>query len=154
MVADDWQTLKDLRLQALTESSESFLGDLLAEQDYDEKHWRQELSRNVWLMATFDTRKIGLAKLNHNVQPDDGMHLEALWVAPDNRRQKVGKLLVSALENIAAAMDAPQLKLWVFAENDLAREFYLQMGYMETLRKQPIKANGRIRLEEEYQKQL
>jgi ribosomal protein S18 acetylase RimI-like enzyme len=105
-------------------------------------------------MATFGTQKIGLAKLNHNVHPDDGMHLEALWVAPDNRRQKVGELLVSALENIAAAMDAQQLKLWVFAENDLAREFYLQMGYMETLLKQPIKANGRVRLEEEYQKHL
>jgi ribosomal protein S18 acetylase RimI-like enzyme len=148
----DWQILRDLRLKALAESPESFLGDLPAERTYDEKHWRQELAHNVWMVATLGTRNIGLAKLN--VQSDDGMHLEALWVDPKERRRGVGTSLVAALEKIAARRGTPQLKLWIFTENDLARQFYRHIDYGETTLVQPIKANNRLRLEAEYQKRL
>jgi GNAT superfamily N-acetyltransferase len=139
-------------LTALADSPESFLGDLRAEEAYDEKHWRQEATRNVWLVATRETRNVGLAKLN--VQSDDGLHLEALWVDPNERRRGVGTQLVSALEDIAATTGVRQLKLWIFTENDSARQFYRHISYRETTVVQPIKANDRVRLEEEYQKHL
>jgi GNAT superfamily N-acetyltransferase len=139
-------------LTALADSPESFLGDLRAEEAYDEKHWRQEATRNVWLVATRETRNVGLAKLN--VQSDDGLHLEALWVDPNERRRGVGTQLVSALEDIAATTGVRQLKLWMFTENDSARQFYRHISYRETTVVQPIKANDRVRLEEEYQKHL
>jgi GNAT superfamily N-acetyltransferase len=152
LTADDWQILRDLRLRALADAPESFLGDLPAEGAYDEKHWRQEASRNVWLVATLETRNVGLAKLN--VQSADGLHLEALWVDPSERRRGIGTQLVSALEDIAATTGVRQLKLWIFTENDSARQFYRHRSYRETTLVQPIKANNRLRLEAEYQKRL
>nr|WP_238357157.1 GNAT family N-acetyltransferase [Kribbella italica] len=139
-------------MKALGESPESFLGDLRAERAYDEKHWRQELAHNVWIVATLETRHIGLAKLN--LQTDDGMHLEALWVDPNERRRGVGTQLVSALEVIAARRGTRQLKLWIFTENELARQFYRHIEYGETTVVQPIKTNNRVRHEAEYQRHL
>lgn len=152
--ADDWRTLRELRLQALADSPDSFFGEMSAERDYSENHWRQELDLNVWLMATCNTRQIGLVKLNCNARALDDLHLEALWVAPDTRRQGVGETLVSALERVAATKGAPELRLWVFTENHSARDFYLRLGYTRTPVIQDIKSNGRRRREQEYEKHL
>ncbi|WP_344176364.1 GNAT family N-acetyltransferase [Kribbella lupini] len=139
-------------MQALVDSPDAFLGDAAAEKDYGEKYWHQELSRNVWLVATYNGTGIGLAKLN--CAADDGVHVEALWVAPGRRRRGVGRQLMSAVEDVAVARGVRQLKLWIFTENDAARAFYLKLSYQETPYKQPIKANGRIMCEEEYAKHL
>ncbi|MFG1627646.1 GNAT family N-acetyltransferase [Kribbella sp. NPDC049227] len=152
--ADDWRTLRELRLQALADSPDSFFGEMSAERDYSEKHWRQELDLNVWLTATSNTRQIGLVKLNCNARALDDLHLEALWVTPDMRRRGVGGILVSALESVAATEGAPELRLWVFIENHSARDFYLRLGYTRTPVVQDIKSNGRRRREQEYQKHL
>jgi GNAT superfamily N-acetyltransferase len=152
LIAEDWQTLRDLRLQALSDSPESFLGDLPAEQAYDEKQWRSELDLNIWFVARLDTRPVGLVKLNRNLDSDEGMHLESMWVAPTIRRRGIGATLVSALESTAATMDARQLRLWVFADNHSARDFYLRLGYTGPIRSQSIEANGRATFEEEYEK--
>jgi GNAT superfamily N-acetyltransferase len=149
---DDWPILQVLRVQALIDSPDAFLGDAAAEKDHDDEYWRQELSDNVWLVARYYGTEIGLAKLN--CIADDGLHVEALWIDPGRRRQGVGRLLMSALEDVAATMAVRQLKLWIFTENDLARKFYQSISYRETPRKQPIEANGRRRFEEEYAKHL
>jgi ribosomal protein S18 acetylase RimI-like enzyme len=151
---NDWQTLRDLRLNALLESPRSFLADLTEEQAYDEKLWQQELAKNVWIAAVIDSKKIGLAKLNRSAPPDHSMHLEGLWVAPDTRGQGVGEQLVSALEGIAEEVGAVHLKLWVFVANRIARNLYERLGYNGPRRVQPIKANDRITFEVEYQKPL
>jgi GNAT superfamily N-acetyltransferase len=154
LTVDDWLTLRDLRLRALDDSPESFLGDLAGERDYSRNRWRQDLDHNDWFMATLDARQIGLVKLNRSEDPHDGMHLEALWVEPAIRRRGVGQTLVSAAENAAAAMGVHHLKLWIFVNNHTARDFYLRLGYTGPLRRQSIKANGRVTFEKEYQKYL
>lgn len=154
LTPDDWRALRELRLQALADSPESFFGDMSAERDYGEKHWRQELDLNVWLMARSNTRQVGLVKLNCNARSHDDLHLEALWVAPDMRRRGVGEALVSALESAAATKGAHELRLWVFTENHSARDFYLRLGYTGPLDTQEIKSNGRRRHEQEFLKHI
>jgi ribosomal protein S18 acetylase RimI-like enzyme len=105
-------------------------------------------------MAVAEARRVGLVKLNRNGPLGEGMHLEALWVAPGSRRERVGESLVSALETTAAAMGAQEIRLWVFDENRLAQDFYMRLGYTGPLKRQQIKANGRLRYEEEYAKLL
>jgi GNAT superfamily N-acetyltransferase len=146
--ADDWPTLKALRLQALTESPKSFLGEVSAEQKYDAEYWRRQLRHHVWLLATIDTKPVGIVKFNHR----DGTHLEALWVAEAVRRQKVGETLVAATENVAAAMGMHELRLWVFTENHEAHDFYLRLGYTKTGDPQHLESAGRD--EQEYRKPL
>jgi GNAT superfamily N-acetyltransferase len=151
--ADDWRTARDLRLQALSDSPFAFLGDSSVEGEYDEKDWRADLEINIWFLARLDSRAVGIARLNRTEQ-DDGMHLEALWVAPEVRRRGVGEILVSAVESTATTLEAPLLHLWVFAEHRTAHEFLHRLGYAGPIRKQAIKVNDRIRIEEEYEKYL
>jgi GNAT superfamily N-acetyltransferase len=152
--ADDWPTLRQLRLLALQDSPEAFLGAAPIERKYDEGHWRRELRRHIWFVAGLHGEPVGLAKLNRAPEQNDGMHMEAMWVAPGVRRRGVGEVLASALESAAAALGVRRLRLWVFADNGLARDFYLQLGYAGPVRVQTIKVNDRLRIEEEYVKQV
>jgi GNAT superfamily N-acetyltransferase len=152
--ADDWAILADLRLQALRESPLAFLGDVAIEEGYVEKRWRSELELNIWFLAKVADRAVGIAKLNHNSQRSDGMHLEAMWVASRARKKGVGTCLVLAVEAAAAELGADQMRLWVFKENQSAAEVYLRLGYVKSGRKQPIKVKDRITVETEYEKQL
>ncbi|MFB6720013.1 GNAT family N-acetyltransferase [Kribbella sp. NPDC056345] len=152
--ADDWLTARELRLQALRDSPDAFLGGMTAEGEYDEKHWRGELELNVWFVARLDSEPVGLAKLNRSPEEDDGMHLEAMWVAPAARLRGVGEVLVAAVESTATALGAQLLRLWVFAEIQSAHTFYRQLGYTGPVRRQAIKVNDRVRIEEEYEKHL
>lgn len=152
--AEDWPTARELRLRALSDSPDAFLGGMSAEGEYDEKHWRGELELNVWFLARLDAEPVGLAKLNRSPEENDGMHLEAMWVAPAARLRGVGEVLVSAVESTAAALGAQLLRLWVFAEIQSAHTFYRQLGYTGPIRKQAIKVNDRVRIEEEYEKRL
>ncbi|GAA1689059.1 hypothetical protein GCM10009745_37460 [Kribbella yunnanensis] len=152
--ADDWPTARAMRLQALSDSPDAFLGGMSAEGEYDEKHWRGLLEVHVWFLARLDGEPVGLAKLNRSPEEDDGMHLEAMWVAPFARLRGVGEVLVSAVESTAFALGAQLLRLWVFAEIESAHRFYRQLGYSGPTRIQAIKVNDRVRIEEEYEKYL
>ena len=152
--ASDWEILADLRLQALRESPLAFLGDVATEKEYADRHWRNELELNVWFLAKFADKAVGITMLNHNAQPNDGMHLEAMWVASEVRGKGVGACLVSAVEAAAVELGAKQLRLWVFEENPSAKEFYLRLGYAKSGHRQPIKVNDRTTIETEYEKQL
>ncbi|MFK4083997.1 GNAT family N-acetyltransferase [Kribbella sp. NPDC020789] len=140
-----------MRLQALSDSPDAFLA---LEGEDDELHWREDLDQNVWCLARLADQPVGLAKLNRVAEHKDGMHLEAVWVAPQARHQGVGEVLVAALESIAATLGAHLLRLWVFAENHSAKNFYRQLGYTGPTRRQPIKVNDRVRFEDEYEKYL
>lgn len=152
--ADDWRTARELRLQALSDSPFAFLGGSSVEGEYDEKHWRADLELNIWFLARVDGGPVGLAKLNRAAEQNDGMHLEAMWVAPEVRHRGVGEILVSAVESAATTLGAPLLRLWVFAENRSAHDFYQRLGYAGPIRKQAIKVNDRVRIEEEYEKHI
>ncbi|MFC9687618.1 GNAT family N-acetyltransferase [Kribbella sp. NPDC056951] len=152
--ADDWPSARELRLRALAESPEAFLGGMSSEREYDAKHWRGDLELNAWFLVGLDGNPVGLAKLNRTAEHNDGMHLEAMWVAPEARRRGVGAALVSALESTATSLGAQLLRLWVFAENRSAQGFYRRLGYTGPTRTQKIKVNNQVRIEEEFEKHL
>jgi len=155
MGADDWELLRDLRLEALRESPKAFLGDPEAEGKWQEADWRRELELHAWFLATAGDKTVGIAKLNHTAPPEDGMHLEAMWVDPHARRGGVGARLVAAVETTAAAMGAQRLRLWVFAgDNPKVPDFYLGLGYAASGRTQRIDVVDRPTVETEFQKTL
>jgi len=152
--ADDWPTARAMRLRALADSPEAFLGDLSSESEHDEVHWRSELRLNAWLLATLEGTPVAVAKLNLVPEHNDGTHLEALWVAPEIRHLGVGEVLVSAVESTAKTLGVNVLRLWVFADNRSAQTFYRHLGYASSARRQKIEVNGQVRVEEEFEKRL
>ena len=61
----------------------------------------------------------------------DGTRVHALYVAPDRRRQGIGRALLSEAKTRAGMLD-----LWVLAGNVPARAFYLAQGFREVARGQ------------------
>ena len=51
---NDWERLRSIRLQALTESGHAFGGTLEAESAEDESEWRAKFEKNDFLIASVD----------------------------------------------------------------------------------------------------
>lgn len=55
-----------------------------------------------------------------------------LVVSSNARHQGIGKLLVEAIQGIAAAENATLIELIATKDNDVARAFYRSLGFVET----------------------
>jgi len=55
-----------------------------------------------------------------------------MWVRPERRGQGIGRQLVAAVAEWAAALDIDQLLLHVTEGNDGAARFYASAGFVET----------------------
>lgn len=63
-------------------------------------------------------------------QEDDGQgYVGSLYVAPDAHGRGVGSALLTAAERALADGGAEHARLWVFAVNDGAQEFYRRCGW-------------------------
>lgn len=63
---------------------------------------------------------------------DTVIEVPMLVVADEARRQGVGRLLVEEIQGIAAAEDAALIELVAARNNDVARAFYRDLGFVET----------------------
>jgi GNAT superfamily N-acetyltransferase len=135
---DQWETYREVRLAALTESPEAFSSTVERELAFPEQLWRDRMGANVTLLAWLDSRPAGtVTVLPAGVIPDvngfaGAWHLVAMWVDPSARRLGVGAQLVSAALGAAKAGGAPALLLWVVETNDRARSLYERLGFRAT----------------------
>jgi GNAT superfamily N-acetyltransferase len=135
---DQWETYREVRLAALTESPEAFSSTVERELAFPEQLWRDRMGANVTLLAWLDSRPAGtVTVLPAGVIPDvngfaGAWHLVAMWVDPSARRLGVGGQLVSAALGAAKAGGAPALLLWVVETNDRARSLYERLGFRAT----------------------
>ena len=58
--------------------------------------------------------------------------LFAMWVRPERRSEGIGRQLVAAVEEWAAALDIDHLLLHVTVGNDRAVRFYASCGFVVT----------------------
>ena len=107
------------------------------------------------IFAYLEDEPVGFALFFHNYSTflaQRGLYLEDLFVIPEARGKRVGYALLSALAQIAIERNCGRLEWAVLKWNQLAIDFYLQLGAMpldgwETYRLtgEPLKrlANGR-----------
>ena len=129
--ADDWATLRDVRLAALADSPGAFWSQLADEALFGREEWTSFLGAGAWFVARDDIGAVGLAA---GLPSPDGPEPEliAMWVAPSARGRGVGTLLTRAVLDWAIAADAPALNLWVADGNDAARALYQQFDFVLT----------------------
>jgi GNAT superfamily N-acetyltransferase len=136
--ADEWETLREIRLAALTDSPDAFGSTLAEERDADEGRWRGWITGEGWAgaVATFIADGPGpLLGMATGYRPDDRPTtgwLFAMWVRPERRGDGVGRQLVAAVAEWAAALDIDQLLLHVTDGNDGAVRFYASCGFVGT----------------------
>jgi len=140
-VDDDWQALRDIRLEALRNAPEAFASSYERELDRPEAHWRERSARGNTFLA-FIAEVSAPAGLAGGYQEDpDTMHLVSMYVRPEARGRGVGEALVAAVAQWAKANGATSLHLWVTETNTPARLLYDRCGFIPTADRQPLPSN-------------
>jgi ribosomal protein S18 acetylase RimI-like enzyme len=115
--------------------SDSVLDALSVEER--EVRWRERLERDegtsFTLVAEHDAAVAGFCTVSVPSGDDDAGELTAevgaIYVEPDLRREGLGSTLLTAALDRLRADGWREATLWVFAENDVAREFYGRFGF-------------------------
>jgi GNAT superfamily N-acetyltransferase len=144
--AADWPVLRDVRLQALADSPDAFLGTLAAEQGRSPDEWRRTCDAAQWFVATRESSVAGLGCVAEYPQESPRLHLEGMWVDPAHRGSGVGIALLHHAEGYARRAGEASVGLWVVVGNDSARRFYVSHGYTATGREGPL-PGGRVERE-------
>jgi GNAT superfamily N-acetyltransferase len=144
--AEEWQVLRDIRLDALRDAPTAFGSTYAKQAAYAEADWRRRISGG----ATFFAFASG-----HDAATPDGLvggfqekpetvELVSLWVRPRARGLGVGDALVVAVIDWAGTVNAASVHLWLTEANQHARKLYERCGFRPTDERQPMPANDSL----------
>lgn len=130
----DWRELRDIRLQALRESGDSFLSNFDRESAYGDDAWIGEFKRaHWWVLPDDDGSAAGLIGAT---EAEGRWYLEYLWIDPGKRRCGLAeKLTDHVIGHLAVEKGAENVSLWVIEGNKAAQRLYEKMGFEEEERK-------------------
>ena len=134
---DEWAAFRDIRLAGLADAPDAFAATLDMETGYDERRWRERVSRSAYFLAWDGDRPVGMA--GGYGQGSGGWHVISMWVAPQARGAGLADRLIGAVVRHARGQNAPTLTLWVTDGNDRARAFYQRAGFRSTGRRQQVR---------------
>lgn len=142
----DWETLRSLRLGALADSPEAFLGRP-GEAAWQPEEWRRSADRGAWFGAFIDETPTGLASVVYDV-PTGDHYVESMWVMPRFRRRGVAVALFTVVERYVANQSGSVLRLWVLDGNPSAAAAYVRYGFRSTERRQQAPGYAGVNEEE------
>jgi GNAT superfamily N-acetyltransferase len=127
---NDWQRLRSIRLEALTDSGHAFGGTLEGESAETESAWREKFVKNDYLIASIDGKDVAML----SVEVLDGDFGATCWIGscwsnPDFR----GKGLLRALFTYIDAQDKDWKiqGLGVWTDNYTAIAAYEKLGFVK-----------------------
>ncbi|BCJ70990.1 N-acetyltransferase [Catellatospora sp. IY07-71] len=132
LTGDDWQTLRELRLNALQEAPYAFGSTFERERDRAEQEWRARLDSpaSASFAALLDGVPAGLAGGYLPEGGQDAVELVSMWVSPAARGRRIAEQLVDAVAGWARDLGRAEVVLEVAAGNDTARRVYERCGFM------------------------
>jgi GNAT superfamily N-acetyltransferase len=151
--ADEWASLRDVRLSALADSPDAFGATLVEERRFDEARWRGWATGDGWpgAVATFVADDagsfVGMATGHHPDADPAIAWLFAMWVRPDLRGRGIGRALVDGV--VSWANRRPpigRVVLRVTETNAGADRFYASCGFVPTDEApEPLRAGADLR---------
>lgn len=145
-VLDDWQVLRDIRLEALRDAPTAFGSTYEREALRGEEHWRGRIARGGTFLAYLP--EVGAAEpagLIGGYQEDlVTVELVSMYVRPRARGRGVGEALVATVIGWARQRNAASVHLWVTETNSHARALYERCGFMLTGERQPLPSDPAI----------
>jgi ribosomal protein S18 acetylase RimI-like enzyme len=147
MVGDE-ATLRELRLQALTDAPDAF-GTYERELARTVEDWRRWLSPGVTFLLEDAEGVRGIVAGAHDATVAAIVHLMALWVHPNIRGSGAGDALVAEVVTWAQAEGASVVQLEVVQSNLRARRFYERNGFRLTGRQRIRERDGQIEVQME-----
>jgi len=139
-VADDWQALRDIRLEALRDAPTAFGSTYEQETERGEAHWRDRIARGGTFLAFVpEVSATEPAGLIGGYQEDPvTVELVSMYVRPRARGRCVGEALVAAVIDWAGQRNAAAVRLWVTETNAPALALYERCGFALTGERQPV----------------
>ena len=141
---DEWQLYREVRLAALADAPESFVGRYDDEAAREEQFWHERMGRATRIIAERDGEPVGLVGLGLHDDPDDPEAADAaevfgLWTSPAVRGQRVARGLVSIAAQRAAADGHRLLYYWAISDNASAVGFASSFGFRPTSKRRPVR---------------
>jgi ribosomal protein S18 acetylase RimI-like enzyme len=143
LTADEWRTLREVRLSALSESPYAFLSTYAAESKYDESKWRTEFALGDWYvgmvrMGSAD-KPVSIAGITRGFgTPAHQRFLQYVWVAPEFRRQGVAFNMINEVLDRLKLSGVRTVLLGVLDGNGRAIRLYSRLGFVSCNRRQPL----------------
>jgi ribosomal protein S18 acetylase RimI-like enzyme len=145
----DEPTLRELRLQALSEAPEAFGSTYERELARTTADWQRWLSPGTTLILEQERIPRGLVAGAVDKEDPAVAHLLAMWVHPDLRGKGAADLLVKRLLSWAADKSARLVRLDVVATNQRAQGLYHRHGFRLTGRQTLRERDGAVEIQME-----
>jgi ribosomal protein S18 acetylase RimI-like enzyme len=143
VVAEDWEALRDIRLEALHDAPEAFGSTYEREVAFAEADWQRRISRGGsflgYLPEASASEPAGL--IGGYVEEPGTVELVSMYVRPRARGRGVGEALIATVIGWAAARSAASVHLWVTETNKPALLLYERCGFTPTGERQPLPSN-------------
>jgi ribosomal protein S18 acetylase RimI-like enzyme len=136
MVESDWSEYRALRIEMIEDTPSAFGETLQTVNLRTEAEWRSRASNrssdSIRLAAITDAG-LWIGSMGAFIDPDDGMSLVGVYVAPRYRGDAPGvtSALLDAVEEWATVR-ADRIRLDVHESNQRARSAYAKRGFVET----------------------
>lgn len=142
LTADEWPTLKLLRIRALTDSPDSFgttVADVVDQPDGYWQTWaRRANADDARVFAAFrDADPLGLGSAVRD--PNGVGHIGAMWADPAVRGTGVGRRIFEAGCKFLAGAGCRRIELWVTDGNERAEGLYRSRGFVRTGKREPLR---------------
>jgi ribosomal protein S18 acetylase RimI-like enzyme len=145
-VTDDWQALRDIRLEALRDAPAAFGSTYEREALRGEEHWHARIARGgtflAYIPALSASEPVGL--IGGYQEDPITVELVSMYVRPQARGRGVGEALVATVIDWATARNAASVHLWVTETNTPARALYERCGFQLTGERQPLPSDPSI----------
>jgi GNAT superfamily N-acetyltransferase len=135
---DDWQAMRDIRLEALREAPAAFGSTYAREVVFTEADWRRRASGYGFFAFLPDLGDLPVGLAGGIDEGAGAAELVSMWVRPQARGRKVGAALVMAVADWARGRGLSQLNLWVTDGNQAARALYERCGFTPGGERQPL----------------
>jgi GNAT superfamily N-acetyltransferase len=137
---DDWQAMREIRLQALRDAPDAFASTYAREIIFEPAEWHRRVTRDGSFLAFLPDGE--LAGLAGGFEEELGVvELVSMFVRPQARGHGVGEALVDAVAAWAKNRDATSVHLWVTETNKPALRLYERRGFTATSERQPLPSN-------------
>jgi ribosomal protein S18 acetylase RimI-like enzyme len=150
-VGGDEPTLRDLRIQALTDAPDAFGSTLERELARTAEDWHRWLSPGATFILEIAGQPRGLVAARRDDDVPGIVHLMAMWVHPDARGSGGADALVDEVAAWARADGADVIQLHVIDSNRRAQRCYERNGFRSTGRTHVRERDQGIELEMERQ---
>lgn len=128
----DWQLYREVWLQALRESPQTFTATFAEQSDRPQEFWRDQMTRSSRLLAEREQQPQGIVSLGTYAREPAAAEIFGLYVVPQARGTGVSWRLVEAAADLARDQGFRFAFYWVGVDNGRAIGFAENFGFRTT----------------------